>query len=360
MLTRGEMAVEAELSGRKKKILKAIVELYVKTAEPVGSKAIASALDNRVSSATIRNEMAELEEQGYLEKPHTSAGRIPSPKCYRLYVNELMERHRLSVQETESINRALQMKLQELDRVLSRAGQVVSHFTQYPVYALAAGKKQFSIARFDLLRVDEQSFIAVVMTDDDRVKSKLLHTQVPVDMSQLPALAALLNKDFVGQSPEEMGKRLMAAAGQVPALLFMVLSLTVEYAGEVLEEIQHRMVYTAGANRILDLPEYQDVGKAGALMRFLGEEDAALPVPEDNTPMQILIGPENVEKALQDSSVVVASYDIGEDMRGLIGVVGPTRMDYATVAARLAYFADGLGRMFDHKKLPEHEEDVTT
>ena len=354
------MAVEAELSGRKKKILKAVVELYVKTAEPVGSKAIASALDNRVSSATIRNEMAELEEQGYLEKPHTSAGRIPSPKCYRLYVNELMERQQLSAQETESINRALQMKLQELDRILSRAGQVVSHFTQYPVYALAAGRKQFSVARFDLLRVDEQSFIAVVMTDDGRVKSKLLYTQVPVDMSQLPVLAALLNKDFVGQTPEEMGKRLMVAAGQVPALLFMVLSLTVEYAGEVLEEIQHRMVYTAGANRILDLPEYQDVGKAGALMRFLGEEDAALPVPEDNAPMQILIGPENVEKALQDSSVVVASYDIGEDMRGLIGVVGPTRMDYATVAARLAYFADGLGRMFDHKKLPEHEADVTT
>ena len=354
------MAVEAELSGRKKKILKAVVELYVKTAEPVGSKAIASALDNRVSSATIRNEMAELEEQGYLEKPHTSAGRIPSPKCYRLYVNELMERQQLSAQETESINRALQMKLQELDRILSRAGQVVSHFTQYPVYALAAGRKQFSVACFDLLRVDEQSFIAVVMTDDGRVKSKLLYTQVPVDMSQLPVLAALLNKDFVGQTPEEMGKRLMVAAGQVPALLFMVLSLTVEYAGEVLEEIQHRMVYTAGANRILDLPEYQDVGKAGALMRFLGEEDAALPVPEDNAPMQILIGPENVEKALQDSSVVVASYDIGEDMRGLIGVVGPTRMDYATVAALLAYFADGLGRMFDHKKLPEHEEDVTT
>ena len=352
--------MEAELSGRKKKILKAVVELYVKTAEPVGSKAIASALDNRVSSATIRNEMAELEEQGYLEKPHTSAGRIPSPKCYRLYVNELMERQQLSAQETESINRALQMKLQELDRILSRAGQVVSHFTQYPVYALAAGRKQFSVARFDLLRVDEQSFIAVVMTDDGRVKSKLLYTQVPVDMSQLPVLAALLNKDFVGQTPEEMGKRLMVAAGQVPALLFMVLSLTVEYAGEVLEEIQHRMVYTAGANRILDLPEYQDVGKAGALMRFLGEEDAALPVPEDNAPMQILIGPENVEKALQDSSVVLASYDIGEDMRGLIGVVGPTRMDYATVAARLAYFADGLGRMFDHKKLPEHEEDVTT
>ncbi len=350
--------MEKELSERKKKILKAIVELYVKTAEPVGSKAIAAAMDSKVSSATIRNEMAELEEMGYLEKPHTSAGRIPSPKCYRIYVNELMEQHRLSLQETESINQALHIKLRELDRMLSQAGQVVSHFTNYPVYTLAAGRKQFTVSRFDLLGVDEQSFIAVVMTDDNRVKSELLHARVPVEISQLPVLSALLNKDFVSRSAEEMNQQLMAIADQVPGLLFMVLSQTVEYACEVLENLQHRMLYTAGANRILDLPEYQDVGKANQLMKFLSEEDAPLPVPEDNAPMKILIGPENLASALQDSSVVVASYDIGDDMRGLIGVVGPTRMDYATVAARLAYFAEGLGRMFEQGKLPKHEEDV--
>ena len=149
-------------------------------------------------------------------------------------------------------------------------------------------------------------------------------------MRQLPVLSALLNKDFAARSAEEMNQQLMPCAEQVPGLLFMVLSQTVEYACDVLEDLQHRMLYTAGANRILDLPEYQDVGKANQLMKFLSEEDAALPVPEDNAPMKILIGPENVEDALQDSSVVVASYDIGDDMRGLIGVVGPTRMDYAT------------------------------
>lgn len=346
-----------DLSDRKKKILKAIVELYIQTAEPVGSKAIAAALNNRVSSATIRNEMAELEEQGYLEKPHTSAGRIPSPKCYRIYVNELMEQHCLSLQETESMNQALRIKLQELDRVLSQTGQMVSHFTDYPVYALAAGKKQFTISRFDLLSVDTHSFIAVVMTDDSRVKSQLLHCQTEVDAGELPVLATLLNKDFTGKKREEMSKHLMSIAGQVPALLFMVLTLAVEYASEVLEEMQQRMIYTTGANRILDLPEYQDVGKANELIKFLSEENAALPVPRDNAAMEILIGPENVESALKDSSVVVASYDIGDNMRGLIGVVGPTRMDYATVAARLSYFAEGLTRMFDQGKLPKHEGD---
>ena len=347
-----------ELTDRKKKILKAIVELYVETAEPIGSKAIAAALNNSVSSATIRNEMADLEEMGYLEKPHTSAGRTPSPKCYRIYVNELMEQHRLSLQETESINQALHMKLQELDRVLSQAGQVVSQFTHYPVYALAAGKEKVTISRFDLLSVDEQSFIAVIMTSDSRVKSKLLHSEVPTDASQLPALSALLNQEFAGRSAEEMSKKLMALVEQIPPMLFMVLSETLDYALGVLENAQKRLVYTSGTNCILDLPEYQDVGKANQLMKFLNEKDAALPVPDDNAPMKILIGPENVESALKDSSVVVASYDIGENMRGLIGVVGPTRMDYAAVAARLSYFADGLTRMFDQGQLPKHEEDV--
>lgn len=347
-----------ELTARKKRILKAIVELYVETAEPVGSKAIAAAMENSVSSATIRNEMADLEEMGYLEKPHTSAGRIPAPKCYRIYVNELMEQHRLSLQETESMNEALHMKLQELDRVLSRAGQLVSRFTNYPVYALAAGKKQFTVARFDLLSVDEGSYIAVVMTDDERVKSKLVHSAVPVDSSQLPILAQILNRDFVGRSCAEMSHQLMATAEQMPGVPFMILSQTVEYAAEILDEIQHRMVYTTGASRILDLPEYQDVGKASELMKFLSAENVALPMPDEDSKMKILIGPENVESALKDSSVIVASYDIGDDMRGLIGVVGPTRMDYATVAARLSYLADGLTRMFDQRKLPKHDEEV--
>lgn len=351
-----------ELSERKKSILKAVVELYVELAEPVGSKAIAAALPQMVSSATIRNEMAELEELGYLEKPHTSAGRIPSPKCYRIYVNELMERHRLSQQETKRMNEALQIKLQELDRVLAQAGQMVSRFMHYPVYALAAGTKESTITRFDLLSVDEQSFITVVMTSDNRVKSQLLHTEIPVDAAQLPVLAALLNKDFTGKTQEELSWQLMGMAAQVQGLLFMVLQQAVDYACGILEDARRRTVYTTGTNHILDLPEYQDVGKANQLLRFLSEESAALPAPEeDGGPVKILIGPENVEQALQDSSVVVASYDMGGDMRGLIGVVGPTRMDYATVEARLAYFASRLARMFEQSeqgKLPKHEEDV--
>lgn len=344
-----------ELTARKKQILKVVTERYIDAAEPVGSKFIAQAMGGSLSSATIRNELADLTELGYLEQPHTSAGRIPSPKGYRLYVNELMERRSVSDQEAAAINEALGGRMRELDSVIAQAGQMVSSIVSYPAYAAAVGKGGVTVRRFDLLPVDAGSFIAVVMTAGSRVKSRLLHTDLPVEAEQLSALANLLNTHFTGVGPEGMGEKLMALTGQLPPELFMPLSLAVEYAGEVMDQSAKSQVFAAGQTQLLLQPEFQDPGRANELMRLLTDQKAELPVLDENTPMQILIGPENVNEALKDASVVVASYDIGENMRGLIGVVGPTRMDYAKVTARLSYFADSLTRMFG-KELPPPEE----
>ena len=343
-----------ELTERKRQILKVVVEDYIRSAEPVGSKAIAARMGG-VSSATIRNELADLVDLGYLEQPHTSAGRVPSPKGYRLYVNELMERQKLSIAETEKINQSLHIKMEELDRVISQAGRAVSSFVNYPAYVAAAGKKRMTARRFDLLPVDERSCIVVMMMSDSRVKSQLLRLQLKVDLDQLPTLVGVLNSHFTGISTEEMNQRLMDVAEQVPPQLFLLLSQTVGYAVDSLEEASHREIITAGANQLLKLPEFRDADKAHELMSFLTDSKENLPMPEEG-PMKILIGPENVSDALKDTSVVVASYDIGDDMRGLIGVVGPTRMDYATVAARLSGFAEGLTRLFGKQELPPKED----
>lgn len=346
-----------ELTARKKQILKVVTERYIDAAEPVGSKFIAQAMGGNLSSATIRNELADLTEKGYLEQPHTSAGRIPSPKGYRLYVNELMERRAVSDQEAAAINQALGGRMRELDSVIAQAGQMVSSIVSYPAYAAAVGKGGVTVRRFDLLPVDGGSFIAVVMTGDSRVKSRLLHTDLPVEGEQLSALANLLNTHFTEASPEAMGEKLMALTGQLPPELFMPLSLAVEYAGEVVDQSARNQVFTTGQTQLLLQPEFQDPGRANELMRLLTDQKAELPVLDENTPMQILIGPENVNEALKDASVVVASYDIGDNMRGLIGVVGPTRMDYAAVAARLSYFAESLTKMFGkNHHLPPKEE----
>ena len=321
----------------------------------MGSKAIAARMGGSVSSATIRNELADLVDLGYLEQPHTSAGRVPSPKGYRLYVNELMEQQKLSIAETEKINQSLHIKMEELDRVISQAGRAISSFVNYPAYVAAAGKKQMTARRFDLLPVDERSCIVVMMMSNSRVKSQLLKLQLKVDLEQLPTLVGVLNSHFTGISTEEMNQRLMDVAEQVPPQLFLLLSQTVGYAVDALEEASHREIVTAGANQLLKLPEFRDADKAHELMSFLADSKENLPMPEEG-PMKILIGPENVSEALKDTSVVVASYDIGDDMRGLIGVVGPTRMDYATVAARLSGFAEGLTRLFGKQELPPKED----
>ena len=374
----GPEVLFVELTDRKKQILKVVVEDYVRTAEPVGSKAIAAEMGG-VSSATIRNELSDLTELGYLEQPHTSAGRVPSPKGYRLYVNELMERQRLSIAETERINQSLQMrmegldrqkltlaetekinqalqiKLEELDRVISQAGRAVSSLMNYPAYVAATGKKQMTARRFELLPVDEHSCIVVMMMGDNRVKSQLLRMQLKVDTEQMPTLVNLLNSNFTGISADEMNRRLMDVSEQVTPQMFLLLSQTIAYAADVLQEAGQKEVFTVGTSQLLKLPEFRDADKAHQLMSFLSDSKENLPVPDEG-PMKILIGPENVSEALQDTSVVVASYDIGNDMRGLIGVVGPTRMDYGTVAARLSGFAEGLTRLFGKQELPPKED----
>ena len=348
-----------ELTARKKQILKVVTERYIDSAEPVGSKFIAHAMGGNISSATIRNELADLVELGYLEQPHTSAGRIPSPKGYRLYVNELMERKRVTDEEAQEINTALQGKMKELDNVIAQAGQMVSSIVSYPAYTVASGKNVVTVRRYDLLSVDERSFIAVVMTDDSRVKSQLIQTQLPISAEHLPALSNLLNTHFTGIGAEEVGNKLMALASQLTAELFMPLSQTIEYATAVMDSNKRSQVFTTGQTQLFKQPEFQDFDRANDLMNLLTDQKDRLPVLDENTPMQILIGPENVNEALKDASVVVASYDIGDNMRGLIGVVGPTRMDYATVAARLSYFAESLTKMFGkNNQLPPKEENI--
>ena len=342
-----------ELTARKKQILKIVVESYIDTAEPLGSKAIAERMPEKVSSATVRNELAELSDMGYLEQPHTSAGRIPSPLGYRLYVNELMERKPISDEEAAQINSTLQQELKGTDQVIAKTGQMVSSFVDYPTYAVADHTTDATVRRFELIAVDTASVIAVVMLSDSRVKSQLLRAALPVDAETLPQLSHLLNTHFTGVPAEKMNATLMNLSEQVSGQWFLLLNQVTEYAGSLLEESRHQQVYTSGASQLLKFPEFRDIDKAHDLMSFMVDNKENLPIPAGNTPMEILIGPENVNDALKESSVVIASYDIGDNMRGLVGVVGPTRMDYAAVAARLSYFAESLSRMFGKKQLPE-------
>lgn len=348
-----------ELSERKQRILKAIVDLYIRSAEPVGSKTIAALPDMDFSSATIRNEMAELTNLGFLEQPHTSAGRIPSPAGYRFYIDRLMQDYRLSVDETQSINQAMELRMQEFDRTMSKVGKLVSQLTNLPAYAMTSHTESVKVRRFEILPADQGSFILIVMTTDETVKNKLIKLPLDVNETDLKLLGAVLNASLTelpadGFTPELID-RVTRSAGAAASLVPII----VDFAVHVLDSCHRSEVYLTGQNRLLGQPEYQDLSRAQEILGAL-DEDAISNLPaklDTNSPVQILVGPENVAQELKNTSVVMTRFDIGEGMQGMIGVVGPQRMDYAQITARLSYFAEGLGKMFGKPELPEAKKE---
>ena len=345
-----------ELTDRKKQILRAIVDSYIRTAEPVGSKTISQMPGMDFSPATIRNEMADLTSMGLLEQPHTSAGRVPSAAGYRLYVDELMQDYRLSMDETKTINQAMEVKMQEVDKMISQVGKLVSKMTDLPAYAVAARSSQRTVKRFDLILAEAGSFILVVMLSDNQVQNKLIRLPLDVSQEDLRLLSAVLNASLTELTADEITPELLAKVTRSAAGAASLVPVIVDYTVELLKKT-HSEVYMTGQAKLLGQPEYHDVEKAQEVLTSLDEDVISnLPATLSSGTTQILVGPENVAKELKDSSVVITKFDIGDGMQGMIGVVGPTRMDYAKITARLSYFAENLGRMFAKPQQPALNE----
>ena len=347
-----------ELSARKKLILKTVISDYIRTAEPVGSKALASRPELRFSSATIRNEMSELEEMGFLEKPHTSAGRIPSPAGYRLYVDELMSRPDLSAADIDRINSVTKLKVKELDRMISEAGKLISNLTDYTTLAVTPFIQRVTIRKFQIISVGPLDFVIVVVTDSGVVKNKMLRTSTPVTADEAELLTYVLNQTLTNIpidaiTPERFD--IVRRAAGITALL----SLVAQFLEEFIEEMREQKVFLQGASKLLAYPEYRDVHKAQELLDFISDEStvpALRTFTRDIDGVRITIGPENGSGPLQNASMVYATYNIGNMGRGLIGIVGPTRMDYAKLSARLALFSKGLNRLISETFFDEDDK----
>ncbi len=337
-----------ELSERKKKVLRSVVDLYIRTAEPVGSKAIAELPDMKYSSATIRNEMADLTSLGLLEQPHTSAGRIPSAAGYRMYVDELMMDYRLSIDETKSINLAIEEKMAKVDKMVEKVAKLVSQATDLPAISVAARQKAACVQHFELVQSGKGSIVLMLMLPGDQVVNKVIKLPVSLTETDLKLLSAVLNaamaevplEDLTAELMEKVMRSAGAAAPLVPVIL--------DFTQETLKNQGAANMAVFGQSRLLGLPEYRDVDKAQRVMASI-DEDALSNLPavmQDSQGTKVIVGPENVSDELKDTSVVMTKFDIGDGMQGMIGVVGPTRMDYAKVTARLSYFAESLSKMF--------------
>ena len=349
-----------ELTERKKKVLRSVVDLYIRTAEPVGSKAITELPDMKYSSATIRNEMADLTTMGYLEQPHTSAGRIPSAAGYRLYVDELMAEYRLSIDETKSINTAIEEKMQRVDKMVEKVAKLVSQATDLPAISVASRPMGATVKRFDLILAGTGSFILVVMLSNDEVVNKLIKLPLNVSETDLKLLSAVMNATMTELTESEFTadllEKVMRSAGAAASLVPVI----VDFTTEALRRSGSTNMAVAGQARLLGLPEYRDVDKAQRIMSSIDEDTLSnLPaVMQNENGTKVLVGPEHVAQELKDTSVVMTKFDIGDGLQGMIGVVGPTRMDYAKVTARLSYFAESLSKMFGKPEQPQLPESM--
>ena len=337
----------AEISERKKKILAAVIDEYIATAEPVGSKLLAKKAGLNVSSATIRNELAELTSLGYLDQPHTSAGRVPTAQGYRLYVNELMERRPLSDEETAQINENLAARASRPDQMIGEAGKLAAELTDYPAVSMAP-RSADTITRFDLLYVDANTFIIVALLSSDKVKNKLVRLPFSVEEAVIRKISTVFNANFCGVTEDEITPARIAAAERAVDDSMGLVAVVAGFAIEILTESGGTQATLSGGAKLLQLPEFRDPDKAHSLMSYLSDAENLRALPavsfSGNEDIQVLIGPENVAEELKDSSVILAKYDAGDGIEGVIGVVGPTRMDYSRLAAKLSYIADGISK----------------
>ncbi|MBQ9985260.1 MAG: heat-inducible transcription repressor HrcA [Oscillospiraceae bacterium] len=340
------------LSDRKRRILKAIIDEYIENAEPVGSKVIAARSRLSVSPATIRNEMSELEELGYLEQPHISAGRVPSTAGYRLYVNELMQTPALTVREAEAINSALSTQMRELEKMLREFGSLVSRLTNYTTYTLTTRASSETVRKFDVFLIDEQTAIAVIVTSSGLLRNKRIKLPCRADEAAISRVARIANSCFTERTLDEISLSLIKrAASEAGNLSELVMSIA-EFAGEVLDENREGDVYIDGISRILSHPEYRDPEKAQELLRYLTDKQELIRHTQEHFSgnreegaIRFSIGTENSDEPLRDAGIVYGSYDLGKNLQGVIGIVGPRRMDYAKVAANLNYFITGFNKL---------------
>ena len=323
-----------EIDDRKFKILQAVVRNYLETGEPVGSRTISKYTDLNLSSATIRNEMADLEELGYILQPHTSAGRIPSDKGYRLYVDHM-----------------------KLDSLLKQTAKVLANDTNYAAMVSAPVCQGSKVKFIQLSRVEEHQLIAVIVVEGNLIKNKMLTTEEALDDETILKLNILLNTSLNGLSINEISLAMITGlkkqAGEHEALVGDV----IDAVAEAIKEDKDLEIYTSGAKNIFKYPELTDNEKASEIISTFEEKnllnslvEETLTNPENNG-IQVYIGDESPVSTMRDCSVVTATYDLGEGMRGTIGIIGPKRMDYEKVVDTMKGLMNQLDNLYDKKKI---------
>ena len=317
------------LNDRKIQILQAIINDYIATAEPVGSRTIAKKYNLGISSATIRNEMSDLEEMGFIIQPHASAGRIPSDLGYRLYVDRLMQKRELKQEEQQLLRSVVTRNISQIDYLMEETAKAISMLTNYTTLISEPVSKGAKLKQIRLLPLDSESVVLVIATDGNYIKNHVLKLSVVPEEQKLFDMGRCINNILKGCTWEDIDERVVAVLEKEPMLLSAIEKTT--------KGAQNIQVHLSGTKNILAFPEFSDIQRAKSLFQTLEQKDVLITLLEEqkNDDMQILIGSENTLQSIKDCSVITTTYKMGDGTRGTIGILGPTRMDYSQVVSVL-------------------------
>ena len=341
-----------ELNERKTKILHAIIKNYLETGEPVGSRTISKYTDLNLSSATIRNEMADLEELGYIMQPHTSAGRIPSDKGYRWYVDMLMSQKE---QEITEIKGQMLEKADKMEELLKQVAKVLANNTNYATMISTPTYNGNKLKFIQLSQVDDHQLIVVIVMEGNIVKNQIVTLDEPLSNEALLKLNMLLNTSLNGTSLEQINLGVIARLKEQAGIHSGVMSSVLDAVANVIQLDDDMEIYTSGATNIFKYPELSDKQSAQEIISAFEEKQQLTDLVtqtlsnEENTGIQVYIGDEAPVKTMKDCSVVTATYELGDGVKGTIGIIGPKRMDYENVLKSMKRLQSELDQMF-HKE----------
>lgn len=339
-----------DLDERKRKILHAIIRTYLETGEPVGSRTISKYSDLKLSSATIRNEMSDLEEMGYIIQPHTSAGRIPSDKGYRLYVDYLMEEKEREVTELKEL---MIQRTDKLEQVLKQVVKVLANNTNYATMISTPQYHQNKLKFIQLSKVDEHQILAVIVGEGNVIRNKLIPICEDLDTETILKLNILLNTMLNGKTIAEINLQMISSMKEQAGIHSNIISDVVDAVAEAIHSDEGMEIYTGGATNIFRYPELSDNGKASELIQTLEEKQMLAELvtetlSKEDKGIQVYIGSESPIQSMKDCSVVTATYELGQGLQGTVGIIGPKRMDYENVMSTLKTLMDQLDDVF-HK-----------
>ena len=343
-----------ELDERKITILKAIIKTYLETGEPVGSRTISKYTDLKLSSATIRNEMSDLEEMGYILQPHTSAGRIPSDKGYRFYVDQIMQEKE---QEVTEVKELMIQRVDRVELVLKKLAQLLAANTNYAALISGPQYHRNKLKFIQLSMMDDRKLLIVTVVEGNLIKNTMVDVPRNISREELLNLNILLNSALNGLTIEESNldviSRLKEQAGVHSSLVDTVLT---EVARAIRADEEDLQIYTSGATNIFKYPELSDGDRASELLKAFEQKDVLQELitdvneASDETGIQVYIGNETPVQTMKDCSVVTANYDLGEGIRGTIGIIGPKRMDYEKVLGTLKNLMKQLDATFKNEE----------